>query len=51
MDDRYFTPSIPNGWFQIAASDEIKPGDGPIGIFRRWCTQFYTWPDDQQAAQ
>ena len=26
-------------------------GDGPIGIFRRWCTQFYTWPDDQQAAQ
>ncbi|MBW1761836.1 MAG: Rieske (2Fe-2S) protein [Deltaproteobacteria bacterium] len=27
MDDRYFTPPIPNGWFQIAASDEIKPGD------------------------
>ncbi len=27
MDDRYFTPPIPNGWFQIAASDEIQPGD------------------------
>ena len=27
MDDRYFTPPIPNGWFQIAASDEIKPGE------------------------
>ena len=27
MDDRYFTPPIPNGWFQIAYSDEIKPGD------------------------
>ncbi len=27
MDDRYYTPPIPNGWFQIAYSDEIKPGD------------------------
>ncbi len=27
MDDRYFTPPIPNGWFQVAYSDEIKPGD------------------------
>lgn len=27
MDNRFFTPPIPNGWFQIAASDEIKPGD------------------------
>ncbi len=26
-------------------------GDGPIGIFRRWCTQFYSWPDGQQAAE
>lgn len=26
-------------------------GDGPIGIFRRWCTQFYTWPEEQQAAE
>ena len=25
MDDRYFTPPIPNGWFQIAYADEIKP--------------------------
>ena len=27
MDDRYFTPPIPNGWFQIAYAEEIKPGD------------------------
>jgi len=27
MDDRFYTPSIPNGWFQVAYSDEIKPGD------------------------
>lgn len=26
-------------------------GDGPIGIFRRWCTQFYTWPEEEQAAE
>ncbi|MCZ6806627.1 MAG: Rieske 2Fe-2S domain-containing protein [Deltaproteobacteria bacterium] len=26
-------------------------GDGPIGIFRRWCTQFYSWPEEQQAAE
>ena len=26
-------------------------GDGPIPIFRRWCTQFYTWPEEQQAAE
>ncbi|MEM7434763.1 MAG: Rieske 2Fe-2S domain-containing protein [Myxococcota bacterium] len=26
-------------------------GDGPIGIFRRWCTQFYSWPDSEQAAE
>lgn len=26
-------------------------GDGPIGIFRRWCTQFYSWPDESQAAE
>jgi nitrite reductase/ring-hydroxylating ferredoxin subunit len=26
-------------------------GDGPIGLFRRWCTQFYTHPEDQQAAE
>ena len=27
MSDRFFTPAIPNGWFQVAYSDEIKPGD------------------------
>ena len=27
MDDRFYTPSIPNGWYQIAYSDEIQPGD------------------------
>lgn len=21
-------------------------GDGPIGLFRRWCKQFYSWPSD-----
>ena len=26
-------------------------GDGPIAIFRKWCTQFYTWPDGQEAAE
>ena len=26
-------------------------GDGPIAIFRRWCTQFYSWPEDKQAAE
>ena len=26
MDDRYFTPPIPNGWFQIAYADELAPG-------------------------
>ncbi|MBW2224927.1 MAG: Rieske 2Fe-2S domain-containing protein [Deltaproteobacteria bacterium] len=27
MNARFFTPPIPNGWFQVAYSDEIKPGD------------------------
>ena len=26
-------------------------GDGPIGLFRRWCTQFYVWPGEEQAAE
>jgi hypothetical protein len=26
-------------------------GDGPIGIFRRWCTQFYCWPEGKEAAE
>lgn len=26
-------------------------GDGPIGLFRRWCTQFYSWPGEEQAAE
>jgi phenylpropionate dioxygenase-like ring-hydroxylating dioxygenase large terminal subunit len=26
-------------------------GDGPIGLFRRWCTQFYSWPEEKQAAE
>jgi phenylpropionate dioxygenase-like ring-hydroxylating dioxygenase large terminal subunit len=25
-------------------------GDGPIGIFRRWCRQFYSMPDREQDA-
>jgi len=26
-------------------------GDGPIGLFRRWTRQFYSWPEEQQAAE
>lgn len=26
-------------------------GDGPIGMFRKWCRQSYTWPDGAAAAQ
>jgi len=26
-------------------------GDGPIASFRKWCTQFYTYPDSQEAAE
>jgi 3-ketosteroid 9alpha-monooxygenase subunit A len=25
-------------------------GDGPIGLFRRWCKQFYTWPSEAASA-
>ena len=25
-------------------------GDGPIGVFRRWCRQFYSWPEDERIA-
>nr|AEA72275.1 putative iron-sulfur cluster-binding protein, Rieske family [uncultured bacterium] len=25
--DRYYTPPIPNGWFQVAYDDEVQPGD------------------------
>lgn len=28
----------------------LAGGDGPIGRYRRWCRQFYDWPE-QQAAQ
>jgi bifunctional pyridoxal-dependent enzyme with beta-cystathionase and maltose regulon repressor activities len=26
-------------------------GDGPIGAFRRWSRQFYTWPEEQSVAE
>ena len=26
MKSRYYTPPIPNGWFQVAYSDEVAPG-------------------------
>ena len=26
MRNRYYTPAIPNGWFQVAYSDELAPG-------------------------
>jgi len=26
-------------------------GDGPIALFRKWCTQFYTYPEGQEAAE
>jgi 3-ketosteroid 9alpha-monooxygenase subunit A len=36
MSQRFYTPPIPNGWFQIAYSDEIKPGDvKPLKYFGR----------------
>lgn len=36
MSDRFFTPPIPNGWFQIAYSDEIAPGEvKPLKYFGR----------------
>ena len=26
-------------------------GDGPIALFRKWCTQFYSYPDGREAAE
>lgn len=28
----------------------LAAGDGPIGKYRKWCRQFYAWPEDQAAA-
>ncbi len=43
MEDRYFTPPIPNGWFQVADSAEIKPGDvKPLRYFGKDLVIFRT---------
>jgi len=40
---RRFTPPIPNGWFQVASSDEIKPGDvKPLRYFDKELVVFRT---------
>jgi len=34
MNSRYYTPAIPDGWFQVAYSDELKPGEVlPLAYF------------------
>ena len=40
---RYYTPPIPNGWFQVAYSDELKPGDVvPLHYFDKHLVLFRT---------
>ncbi len=33
------------------ANPLLCDGDGPIGLFRRWSKQFYSWPAEQEAAE
>lgn len=43
MEDRYFIPPIPNGWFQVAYADDIKPGDvKPLKYFDKDLVIFRT---------
>src|SRR5262249_43219667 len=43
MTDRYYTPPIPNGWFQVAYSDELGPGQVlPLSYFDRELVLFRT---------
>lgn len=40
---RYYTPEIPNGWFQVAYSDELAPGAVmPLAYFGRQLVLFRT---------
>lgn len=40
---RFYTPPIPNGWFQIAYSDELEPGDVmPLRYFGKDLVLFRT---------
>jgi 3-ketosteroid 9alpha-monooxygenase subunit A len=40
---RYYTPAIPNGWFQVAYDDEVKPGDVlPLRYFGKDLVLFRT---------
>ena len=40
---RFFTPPIPNGWFQIAYSDELTPGTVmPLRYFGKDLVAFRT---------
>jgi len=43
MTSRFFTPPIPNGWFQIAYSDELPPGKVmPLRYFAKDLVAFRT---------
>lgn len=40
---KYYTPPIPNGWFQVAYADEVKPGDVlPLRYFGRHLVLYRT---------
>jgi 3-ketosteroid 9alpha-monooxygenase subunit A len=43
MRSRYYTPPIPNGWFQVAYADEVAPGQVlPLKYFDRDLVLFRT---------
>jgi 3-ketosteroid 9alpha-monooxygenase subunit A len=43
MRSRYYTPPIPNGWFQIAYADELAPGQViPLEYFEQHLVLFRT---------
>lgn len=43
MDSRFYTPPIPNGWFQVAYADEVAPGDVlPLRYFGKDLVLFRT---------
>jgi 3-ketosteroid 9alpha-monooxygenase subunit A len=43
MRSRYYTPPIPNGWFQVAYADEVSPGQVlPLKYFDRDLVLFRT---------
>lgn len=49
MRDRYYTPPIPNGWFQVAYADEVQPGQVlPLKYFDRDLVLFRTESGEAQ---